>query len=92
MNYYPECFLNAEIEINHNDVIVVQEEAVVRSGDIQYIFIDKGDNHFKMTPVKTGNSSNGKIEINSDVVNLLEINMITSNAYAALMKMQNKEE
>jgi cobalt-zinc-cadmium efflux system membrane fusion protein len=88
----PGMFLNAEIEINHNDAIIVPEESVVRSGDTQYIFIEKGDNHFKMTPVKTGNSSNGKIEINSDVVNLLEINMITSNAYAALMKLQNKEE
>lgn len=88
----PGMFLNAEIEINNNNAIIVPEDAVVRSGDTQYIFIDKGNNHFKMTPVNTGNSSNGKIEISSDVVNLLELNIITSNAYAALMKMQNKEE
>jgi cobalt-zinc-cadmium efflux system membrane fusion protein len=85
-------FLNAEIEVVTNNAILVPEEAVVRSGDREYIFIDKGNHHYELTPVKTGNSSNSKIEISSDKVNLLEQNIITTNAYAALMKLQNKGE
>jgi cobalt-zinc-cadmium efflux system membrane fusion protein len=85
----PGMFLNAEIEVVTNNAILVPEEAVVRSGDREYIFIDKGNHHYELTPVKTGNSSHSKIEISSDKVNLLEQNIITNNAYAALMKLQN---
>ncbi len=88
----PGMFLNAEIGMITNDAILVPEEAVVRSGDREYIFIDKGNNHFEITEIKTGNASNSKIEISSDKINLLEQNIITTNAYAALMKMQNKGE
>jgi cobalt-zinc-cadmium efflux system membrane fusion protein len=88
----PGMFLNAEIEVVTNNAILVPEEAVVRSGDREYIFIDKGNHHYELTPVKTGNSSHSKIEISSDKVNLLEQNIITTNAYAALMKLQNKAE
>lgn len=88
----PGMFLNANIEIISNEAILVPEEAVVRSGDRECIFIDKGNHHFELTQVNTGNASNSKIEIISDKINLLEQNIITTNAYAALMKMQNKGE
>ena len=88
----PGMFLNAEIEVITNTAILVPEEAVVRSGDREYIFIEKGNHHFELTPIKAGNSSNSKVEISSDKVNLLEQNIITNNAYAALMKLQNKGE
>jgi membrane fusion protein, heavy metal efflux system len=88
----PGMFLNAEVEVISNNAILVPEEAVVRSGDTQYIFIDKGNNHFEITEIKTGNASHSKIEISSDKINLLEQKIITTNAYAALMKMQNKGE
>ena len=64
----------------------------MRSGDKEFVFVDKGNHHFEITLVNTANSSNGKIEISSDEVDLLKQNIITANAYAALMKMQNKEE
>ncbi len=88
----PGMFLNAEIEIISNNAILVPEEAVVRSGDKEFIFVDKGNLHFEMIPIQTGNSSNGKIEISHDKINLLELKIITTNAYAALMKLQNKGE
>ncbi len=88
----PGMFLNAEVEMISNHAILVPEEAVVRSGDKEFVFVDKGNHHFEITLVNTANSSNGKIEISSDEVDLLKQNIITANAYAALMKMQNKEE
>lgn len=88
----PGMFLNAEVEIISNNAILVPEEAVVRSGDTEYIFIDKGNHHFELTPVTTGNSSNASIEISSDKIHLLDQHIITANAYAALMKLQNKGE
>lgn len=88
----PGMFLNAEIEMISNHAILVPEGAVVRLGDKEFIFVDKGNLHFEMIPIQTGNSSNGKIEIHHNKINLLELNIITSNAYAALMKLQNKGE
>lgn len=88
----PGMFLNAEIAIVTDDAILVPEEAVVRSIDKEYIFIDKGNNQFEITPVMTGNTANGKTAISAANIDLLNQNIITTNAYAALMKLKNKEE
>jgi len=88
----PGMFLSAEIEVVRNDALLVPEEAVVRSGNNQYVFLDRSNNFFEIIPVQVGNTANGKTEVSSGAINLLEQNIIVSNAYAALMKMQNKEE
>lgn len=88
----PGMFMNAEIEINNESAILVPVEAVVRFGDKEFVFADKGNHRFELIPVKTGNTANSRIEVSSDKVNLMEQNLIVANAYAALMKMQNKAE
>lgn len=88
----PGMFLNADIQVTSNNAILVPEESVVRSGEKEFIFVEKEKNHFELAPVATGNSSNKTIEISSDNLNLLDQTIITTNAYAALMKLQNKSE
>jgi cobalt-zinc-cadmium efflux system membrane fusion protein len=88
----PGMFLNADIQVTSNNAILVPEESVVRSGEKEFIFVEKEKNHFELAPVATGNSSNKTIEISSNNLNLLDQTIITTNAYAALMKLQNKSE
>lgn len=91
-NLLPGMFLNAEIEITNKAAVTVPEEAVVRLGDKQFVFLDKGQNTFEMAEVKTGIAGEGLVQITSDKTDLLTQQLITKNAYAAFMKLSNKAE
>jgi cobalt-zinc-cadmium efflux system membrane fusion protein len=85
----PGMFMNADIQITNNSAIAVPEEAVVRSGDKDYIFIETKPKQFAFTPVSTLATKNGFIAINSPVKDLVNKVIIKKNAYVALMKMKN---
>lgn len=88
----PGMFANASIEIKNNEGIIVPEEAVVRWGNQHYVFVEKGKSVFEMVQVTAGSVENGNVDIQSQSINLLEQRLISKNAYAALMKMENKSE
>ncbi|MEJ7683470.1 MAG: efflux RND transporter periplasmic adaptor subunit [Segetibacter sp.] len=68
----PGMFMNAEIEVTNATVVTVPEEAVVRSGDKDYIFIERKNKQFEITPVNTTLSENGFIAINSGNTRFVE--------------------
>jgi membrane fusion protein, heavy metal efflux system len=88
----PGMFLNADVELTNAAAITVPEDAVVRFGDKQYVFIQKTTTQFEMTAIKTGNTANGITEIITGLPNFAQTNLVIKNAYAVLMKMQNKSE
>ena len=88
----PGMFLNADIEIKNSSVISVPEEAVVKSGDKDYIFVEHQNKSFELIPVTSSNTENGYIAIASKNIDLLKQVVIIKNAYAALMKMKNTGE
>lgn len=88
----PGMFMNASIMVQHNNSMAVPEDAVVRSGDKQFIFVQTGDKIFTMTEVRTGAAENGFILIEAGGADLSNKTIIVKNAYAALMKMLNKSE
>lgn len=88
----PGMFLNAEIETTNAAAITVPEDAVVRFGDRQYIFVQRTTAQFEMTEVKPGNTIGGKTEIASGITNFSEQTVVTKNAYALLMKLKNAAE
>lgn len=88
----PGMFMNADIQITNNSTVAVPEEAVVRSGDKDYIFIETRPKQFQFTPVNTSVTENGFIAINTGTNDLLNKVIIRKNAYAALMKMKNTGE
>jgi membrane fusion protein, heavy metal efflux system len=88
----PGMFANAIIETKNNEAITVPEDAVVRWGNQQYIFVQGDRGQFEMTEVKIGSTADGKSEIQSPQNDLLAKTVISKNAYAALMKMRNKAE
>lgn len=88
----PGMFVNADIQVTSNTVVSVPEEAVVRSGDKEYIFVERKAMQFDMIPVTTGASQNGFVAIGFAGNDLLNQVIIKKNAYAALMKMKNTGE
>lgn len=88
----PGMFANARIAVENREALTVPEEAVVRWGDGQYIFEEKGKGNFEMIPVKVGPANEGRTEIIATQGSLAQKPLILKNAYAALMKLQNKAE
>jgi cobalt-zinc-cadmium efflux system membrane fusion protein len=88
----PGMFLNAAVEVTNNAAILVPEDAIVRFADKQYIFVKRTTTQFEMTEVKTGNTGNGKTEISSGTIDFANLEIVTKNAYAILMKLKNKSE
>lgn len=91
-NLLPGMFLNAEIEVTNKAAITVPEDAVVRMGEKQFVFLDKGQNTFELTEVKTGIAGEGSVQISANKTDLLNESLITKNAYAAFMKLSNRAE
>jgi membrane fusion protein, heavy metal efflux system len=85
----PGMFMNAEIENNNRQAWALPEEAVVRYGNKEYVFIRQSANSFFMQPVTTGDRENGFIEIKDS---LQGKDVVVKGAYAILMKAKNTEE
>jgi cobalt-zinc-cadmium efflux system membrane fusion protein len=89
----PGMFMNAEVNVQSNDALAVPEAAVVRWQNKNYVFTDAGNNNFTLTEVQTGVTDAGYTELLvSDKATWAGKKIITSNAYAALMKMKNSGE
>jgi cobalt-zinc-cadmium efflux system membrane fusion protein len=88
----PGMFMNANIEVTNSSTIAVPEQAVVRSGDKDYIFIQRKVKQFELTQVSTAVTENGYIAIKTGDKDLLNQVIIKKNAYAVLMKMKNVAE
>ncbi len=89
----PGMYMNAEIEAEVANANVLREEAVVRYGDKQFIFIAQSNNRFEMKEVQTGVSENGFVSITqSEGLDLKKQALATKNAYAILMQLKNTAE
>lgn len=91
-DFLPGMFVNAEIEVARTGACAVPSDAVVRSGENEYVFVEAGPGTFIMTGVKTGISESGWTELLPGEDGLCDHVMITKNAWSALMKLQNKSE
>ncbi len=63
--FKPEMFVSMKIKINLGTHLVVPEDAVMDTGEEQYVFVDKGNGYFEPRPVKVGTSSDGYYVIES---------------------------
>jgi cobalt-zinc-cadmium efflux system membrane fusion protein len=87
----PGMFMNAEVEINSNNAIVLPDDAIVRFENVNYAFAAKNKNSFEMVEVKLGNTENGLTEVTMDVSHH-NSNFVMKGAYNLLMHLKNKEE
>ena len=87
----PGMYMNAEIELKNIKAVTVPEEALVRFGNFEFVFVELKKNHFEMIKVKTGAKENGFVEIkNSEKLNNQPI--VTKGAYSLLMKLKNTDD
>ncbi|MEY3059329.1 MAG: hypothetical protein RL000_681 [Bacteroidota bacterium] len=89
---YPGMLIQAEVAVSNKEVAVLPDEAIVRSGNQQYVFYKKSDKLFAMIPVTTGLSSNGKTEIVSGLEKIPQNSIVLNNAYQLLGALKNTEE
>ncbi len=89
----PGMYMNAEIETNTGNALVLPEDAVVRHGNKQYVFAVLPGNKFEMKEVITGPSENGFTAIDrAEGMDLAQTEVVTKNAYTLLMSLMNKGE
>lgn len=89
---FPGMLIQAEVSVSDREVKVLPDEAIVRSGNQQFVFYKSSANKFVMLPVVTGLSANGKTEIQSGLEQVADGAIVLNNAYQLLGILKNKEE
>ena len=88
----PGTFMNAEMEADSEEGIVIPDDAIVTWEEKQYVFEETKPKTYKMFPVEIGNAENGFTEL----LNFEEENkskkFVTKGAYQLLMALKNVEE
>jgi membrane fusion protein, heavy metal efflux system len=87
----PGMYMNAEIELKNKMAHTISENAIVRYGNKDYVFVSMSKTNFEMVPVKVGSIENGVVEI----VNFEDLkgqSVVVNGAYSLLMKLKNAEE
>ncbi len=82
----PGMFINADLELHNTNVLSIPEDALVKSNNENYIFIELGDNTYKLQKVEIGMAYNGYVELKSTPPTA---KIVLRNAYTLLMKLKN---
>ncbi|HAD11631.1 MAG TPA: efflux transporter periplasmic adaptor subunit [Saprospirales bacterium] len=88
---FPGMFMNAEVAVVTEKALVVPEGAVVRWQNEHFVFLDKGNGQFDMTPVDLGIAEKGEQQI-LPKTDISGKDLVLQNAYTLLMKMKNSAE
>lgn len=89
----PGMYMNAEVEIKLNNVLSINEDAIVSHEGKDYVFIEKASRQYEMIEIKKGGTENNFSEINTvDGKDISQLNIVTKGAYALLMQLKNKAE
>lgn len=59
----PGMFGDVTLELGATEAVVVPQEALVDTGDHQYVFVDRGGGRYEPRPVKAGWSGDGRVAI-----------------------------
>jgi cobalt-zinc-cadmium efflux system membrane fusion protein len=88
---FPGMYMNAEIELKSNQVLAIEEQAIVNFEGKNYVFVKQGKQTFEMLEVEVGTKENGWVEVlNSS--NFDEKEIVSKGAYTLLMALKNKVE
>lgn len=88
----PGMYFTALIETSERSVLAVTENAIVSFEGAEYIFLQKGKNHFVSFMVKSGVTENGFTEVSLPEGTDISAPLVTEGAYALLGKLKNVEE
>jgi len=91
-NLLPGMFIEADITIQNNEAKVLPDEAIVRSGNQEFIFVKISPTEVKMVPIKTGIAKEGKTEILEGLDGIVPGTIVLNNAYKILGIIKNSDE
>ncbi len=87
----PGMYMNADLKIKNISSYVVEETAVVKFEEKNYLFIKNASNHYEMKEVKLGISN----EQFTQLINFQDFigkTIVIKGSYGLLMALKNKEE
>ena len=90
-NLVPGMYMNAEIELKNKMAHTISENAILRFGNKDYVFVSLSKTSFEMIPVTIGARENGSVEI-VNFEDLKNQSIVINGAYSLLMKLKNTEE
>ena len=85
----PGMAMSAVLESRTDSVWCVPEEAVVRTGDAQAVFVTESDGSYTMVHVSTGAQEYGLVEVTEPPAALHEHPVVVKGAYALLAVLNN---
>jgi multidrug efflux pump subunit AcrA (membrane-fusion protein) len=85
-------FVEGQVDISNKKVSALPDEAIVRSGENQYVFIKKGASNYEMKAVVTGISKDGNTEILSGLEKIPDSSIVLNNAFKLLGILKNSAE
>ena len=85
-------FVEGELSVSSKMVDAVPDEAVVRLGNKQYIFVRKSENVVEMKAVVTGLSKDGKTALISGNEGIPAGSIVLNNAYKLMGILKNSGE
>ncbi|MEJ8804290.1 efflux RND transporter periplasmic adaptor subunit [Pontibacter sp. H249] len=89
----PGMFMNAEIEVQSQDAYTLPNDAIVRYGSKQYVFVVRDSSIFEMVEAQTAGSEQGYTAlIPGSSLKPESQTYVLKGAYTLLMKLKNKEE
>jgi cobalt-zinc-cadmium efflux system membrane fusion protein len=91
-NLLPGMLVEGELVVRNKKVTVLPDDAVVRFGNGQFIFVLISPNAYQMKPVLTGISAGGKTEVVSGLENIKPGTIVQHNAYTLLGILKNSGE
>lgn len=91
-NLLPGMLVEGELVVRNKKVTVLPDDAVVRFGNGQFIFVLISPNAYQMKPVLTGISAAGKTEVVSGLENIKPGTIVQHNAYTLLGILKNSGE
>jgi cobalt-zinc-cadmium efflux system membrane fusion protein len=83
-NLLPGMYVEGEVAISNKEVQALPDDALVRSGDKQFVFIRTTESDFIMKDVVAGVSKNGKTEIISGLDDISGNKIVLNNAFKLL--------
>lgn len=91
-NLLPGMFVEGELAVKNKQVVAVPDEAVVRLGNKQYIFVRKSDNVVELKSVVTGLSKDGKTELTTGYEGIPAGAVVLNQAYKLMGILKNSGE
>ena len=87
----PGMYMNADISINHSNVLCLPEEAIVSFEGKQYIFLKEQNDSYTIKEIQTGMKDKGYVQIlNTEDVQKKSI--VINGAYSLLLQSKKSQE